>query len=538
MIKANIPKNEKQRLKALYDYEVVDSEAEKVFDDLTTLASEICETPISLISLVTPDRQWFKSKVGLDADETNREIAFCSHAILEDDVFEVSNALEDERFLDNPLVVNDPNIRFYAGAQLETPDGFKIGTLCVIDKKPKTLNEHQKVALKILSREVISQLELRIKNKRLIEMSERKTEYLSNISHELRTPLNAIVGLSELILMHEKIADVDAEIRSHVDHICFSSKNLLEIINAVLDISKIEANKMELNEENINLTDLLKNIITLLKHKAEDSGVTLNECFSFESCTFINIDGQKLSQILINIVTNAIKFSGAGKRVDVTASLRNEQLCIEVKDQGIGIKEADLKLLFNKFAQVGKASTSQEGTGLGLSITKGLVELMAGSITISSDEGVGTTVNITLPYSLEKSKAPLLKSEPINQVTLSQCKALIVEDNKVNQVVIASMLEKLNMTYEIIDDANNILSKLKNNHVDIVLMDINLPGINGVEAAKLLKSNHIAIPILALTADVFLSSEDKTVFNGFLSKPLQLELLEQALLKVFSLEAK
>ncbi|WP_217875015.1 hybrid sensor histidine kinase/response regulator [Pseudoalteromonas shioyasakiensis] len=538
MIKANIPKNEKQRLEALYDYEIVDSEAEKVFDDLTTLASEICETPISLISLITPDRQWFKSKVGLDADETNREIAFCSHAILEDDVFEVSNALEDERFSDNPLVLSDPNIRFYAGAQLETPGGFKIGTLCVIDKKPKTLNEHQKVALKILSREVISQLELRIKNKRLIEMSERKTEYLSNISHELRTPLNAIVGLSELILMHEKIADVDAEIRSHVDHICFSSKNLLDIINAVLDISKIEANKMELNEENINLTDLLTNIITLLKHKAEQSGVTLNEHFNFESCTLINIDSQKLSQILINVITNAIKFSGAGKCVDVTAFLRNEQLCIEVKDQGIGISEADLKLLFNKFAQVGKASTSQEGTGLGLSITKGLVELMAGNISISSDEGVGTTVNITLPYLLEISSAPILKSRSINQVTLSQRKALIVEDNKVNQVVIVSMLEKLNMTYEILDDANNVLSKLKNNHVDIILMDINLPGISGVEAAKLLKSNHIDIPILALTADVFLSSEDKSVFNGFLSKPLQLELLEQALLRVFNQETQ
>lgn len=156
-----IPRNEARRLQVLWQYEVLDSVPEAVFDDLTELAAHICEAPIALISLVDEKRQWFKSKFGTNLSETPRDLSFCAHAILQSGLFIVPDATKDPRFAHNPLVVSGPKIRFYAGAPLITPDGQALGTLCVIDKKPRTLSAHQKKALRLLARHVMTQLELR-----------------------------------------------------------------------------------------------------------------------------------------------------------------------------------------------------------------------------------------------------------------------------------------------------------------------------------------------------------------------------------------
>lgn len=162
-----IPENEKKRLKVLWQYEVLDTIPEEVFDDLTELAAKICEAPIALISLVDEDRQWFKSKFGTTVKETSRNVSFCAHAINQNDLFIVPDAAQDARFSSNPFVVGEPKIRFYAGAPLITPDGVALGTLCVIDKVPRTLREEQMQALRILSRHVVTQLELRRRSKEL-----------------------------------------------------------------------------------------------------------------------------------------------------------------------------------------------------------------------------------------------------------------------------------------------------------------------------------------------------------------------------------
>jgi hypothetical protein len=156
-----IPANESDRLAALEEYEILDTQAEKVFDDLTRLASYICKTPIALITLLDSDRQWFKSKIGITQNETSRDVAFCAHAIMQTDTFIVPNALADERFRDNPLVTGETGLRFYAGSPLTTSDGYKLGTLCVIDKIARDLSDGQLAGLRALSFQVTTQLELR-----------------------------------------------------------------------------------------------------------------------------------------------------------------------------------------------------------------------------------------------------------------------------------------------------------------------------------------------------------------------------------------
>ncbi|MES2766178.1 MAG: GAF domain-containing protein [Bacteroidota bacterium] len=219
-MQTDIAENESARLEALDEYRILDTEAEREFDALTKLASFICGTPISLISLVDEKRQWFKSRVGLEAPETPREISFCQYAIRGDGVFEIPNTLEDERFVENPLVTGNPNIRFYAGSPLVNSDGFKLGTLCVIDTIPRELTEEQKKALGTLADEVIARFELRRKetalkeekntleelnnqlqqkNAELADLNAEKNTILAAVTHELKNPVAQIIGLSKLM---------------------------------------------------------------------------------------------------------------------------------------------------------------------------------------------------------------------------------------------------------------------------------------------------------------------------------------------------
>lgn len=541
---------EKSRLQKLYEYEILDTEAEQVFDDLTKLASEICDTPISLISLVDPDRQWFKSKVGLDADETEREIAFCSHAILQDKVFEIKDASKDERFSDNPLVTDNPDIRFYAGMPLTSPDGLPIGTLCVIDTKPKALDKHQKRALEILSREVIGQLELRLKTKRLENAVKFKTEFLSNMSHEIRTPLNAIIGFSEIILSSPDSYLKNEKAKQYLENIDFSGKHLLSMINAVLDLGKIEAGKMELAPRLIDIHQTMTKLINMLKGKAHQSGISLSFDAPNIDTSNVYIDESKFSQIVINLVSNAIKFSHLNSTVHVNLNIKDNNLKLKIIDHGIGISKEDLSRVFDKYHQVGRKDAM--GTGLGLSITMGLVELLGGDIIMDSEVGEGTTVTVSLPLQQPESVKQPSPADNVNTTghneqwqTQSELRdkvaaltILVVEDNPINQALIRAMLSKLGCRSTIEENGINGIAAAQSSHYDLVLMDINLPDISGVEAAKAIKENAnkqgISPPLIySLTADVFVQDDEK-VFCDYLTKPLTLQALKSALINAAS----
>ncbi|GAA0859070.1 GAF domain-containing hybrid sensor histidine kinase/response regulator [Aliiglaciecola litoralis] len=530
MISAPIPDNESKRLDALYKYHILDTEAEKVFDDLTQLASDICDTPIALISLIDPDRQWFKSKVGLDADQTTRDIAFCAHAIHQKQIFEVRDTHNDIRFKDNPLVTEAPNIRFYAGMPLLTPEGLAIGTLCAISDQPHALNEHQRNALEILGREVITQLELRLKIRQLELANERKADFLSSLSHELRTPLNAIISLSQL-MFNDKQHPPAAKHLTYLQHLDFSGKRLLDLVNSILDLSKIESGKIELNPSHVSITSFFDSIEGLITSIAQSAQVTLDFQVSAKEYTHIFIDEARLSQILLNLASNAVKFSSPKQTVNINVVLSEDLLTFAVKDSGVGIAEQEQSRLFGKFEQL-HTDKKLEGTGLGLMITKSLVELMGGSIKLNSALGMGTLVKVSIPVKNSKKAIRRTISKTSIRDFDPDAAILVVEDNEINQQVAIAIFQSFGLDIDIAGSGEEAVQQVQQRDYDLVFMDLHLPGIDGKEASKQISAKIPHLPIVALTADVYVQPNKEIVDSGICSvlhKPIVMGQLIAAL---------
>ncbi|AMJ95496.1 hybrid sensor histidine kinase/response regulator [Alteromonas stellipolaris] len=525
MIPAKVPENEEQRLRELLSYDVLDTDAEQLFDDLTQLASQICDSPIALISLVDPNRQWFKSRVGIEATETSRNIAFCSHAILQREVFEVSNAKEDPRFHDNPLVTGEPNIRFYAGAPLITPSGHAIGTLCAIGDKPKTLTNLQRSALKTLSESVVAHLELKRKNRELERTSQFKSDFLSYISHEIRTPLNAINTFSHLLEGEAKQYSLPANFSDSLGHISKSGERLLEIVNSVLDMKQIEAGKMRVMPRPVATADFFTHLFSLTRIRAEDGNVIFNDVIDDNVPHSLNFDDTKFGQVALNLLSNAIKYTHANKHVSIQVKYKQGKLLLAIKDEGIGISEEEQKKLFAPFERMENAHQF-DGTGLGLNITKKLVELMDGSIKLSSKLNEGTRVSVAIPAEEVSADTvehdpTLLQPEKLNVPADSL--VLVVEDHYINQIVIKTIFDKLGLSISVVGSGEESVEYVKSNPVDLVLMDINLPGIDGTEATRQIKQMRAALPVIALTADV-ITQRDLLLKNGLddlLTKPVE-----------------
>lgn len=520
--------NEAQRLEALDDYRVMDTLPEQDFDDLTLIASHICQTPIALISLVDDRRQWFKAKVGVDVTETPRDIAFCPHAILQNDLFIVSDTLADQRFADNPLVTDDPNIRFYAGAPLETPTGEKLGTLCVIDRVPRELDESQKQALLALSRQVVSQLELRVAKRKAEEAARAKSRFLATMSHEIRTPLNAVIASSQLL--HDTIEDQEsAELLQTINT---AGESLLTLVDDILDFSKLESGKLLISEVPFDLQELLRDQFELFKAKANEKNLKLRLIQDSTVPQWVQGDNHRLRQVISNLISNAIKF--AKSRVELVLSGTPEGILIQMIDDGPGIPKQEQEQIFESFEQGSQVQGAKPGgTGLGLSISKALSEAMQGKLWVESTLGEGASFNVSLPL---KPAAPIDKRNAKLDPLLGQkypLRILLAEDVAVNQMLMQKMLARLGYTLDIVDNGQAAVDAVNSYHYDLVFMDMQMPTLDGLAATRTIRATHPLVPsIVAMTANVF--AEDKVDceqagMNGFISKPVSMEKLADIL---------
>lgn len=378
--------------------------------------------------------------------------------------------------------------------------------------------------------------ELESANARLESANRAKDEFLANISHEIRTPIHGVIGMASIL----KKSTLNPEQEEAVDSIIFSSRSLLEIINGILDISKLEANKLQLDENSFDLKELIREVLPAFVLRAQEKGVELVYSIKIEPRISLRGDTLRIKQIITNLISNAVKFTEMGK-VEFEAAVENRgdgtaNLQIKVIDTGIGIPADKINCIFEDFTQADSSiARKYGGTGLGLSITRKLVEMMNGIIVVESTPGKGSTfwcsillkVNEDLPLNpgghLQRLKEDL---QPYRGELISM-KVLAAEDNPTSRKYIKSLLEYLNCHVTIASDGGEVLDKLKEGAYDCIIMDKNMPILDGIEATHIIRQNEEVtgrhIPIIALTASAIIGDREKLLSEGMdycLSKPV------------------
>lgn len=669
--------NDIKRIKALLSYGIIDTPPEAFYDDLARLVAIICNTPIAIISFIDDKRQWYKAKIGSPDNEVPVEDTICQYTLLEDDIMEISNAIEDARLINNPHVQHEHGIRFYAGISLKSIDGFNIGTVCTADVKPQHLNNAQKEAIRIIARQVMLHLETTRHNKdmgmeletvlrqkvafteRQLELQEaaynklfnaisksnalieflpdgtilstndlaenllgyqpneltgkdykslfndegineafwqklvkgealagsyqcvhkdgtqtwvlasfnpvldmedeliritmvaqnitsevmarntlealhqQKDNFIANISHELRTPIHAIIGFTDILLENEW----DPERRKQIEAIKLASDTLLYLVNGILDLSKIEAGLFQFDMGDFEFRPVIENVFSILKLKA--SRKQLRFSFSIESDVpaYLTGDKHRLTQILLNLLDNALKFTvdGSVKLFISVVAQQDEAVTLEfrIADTGIGISEHKIQSIFGRFTQAEEDTTRKYGgTGLGLNICKLLVEKQGGHIAVTSTEGKGSEFSFSLTFAIPPEISTLLTQQVSAEMRATRGRILMCEDNETIQYLTQKLLENTGWELDIAANGKEGIERLRKGNYDLVLMDIQMPQMDGYQATQAIRRElKSEVPILALTAHSMIKEKGRCLamgMNDYLSKPFdKKELLDK-----------
>ncbi|WP_072622065.1 ATP-binding protein [Spirulina major] len=669
MEKAPIPLNETARLAALRRYRILDTLPEVEYDDITRLASVLCGSSTVLISLVDFNRQWFKSRVGLDVTETARDISFCGHVVASGTMLIIPDATEDIRFCDNPLVTQAPHIRFYAGAPLRTREGLILGTLCLIDYAPKTLSSEQIEHLQSLSRLAMRQLDLRLAAKcserlaavvtssndaiitqaldgtidtwnpqaehlfgyseqeminqslgivlgpqgwgveptlvnavlrgealqrlettfyhrdgeaiavsvtlsplrnsnqhiigtamivrdirkpklaeqqlqamhaKLLRSTGLRNEVLTNISHELRTSMSAILGMTQG-LQDQVFGPINTIQSRALEAIAQGSQHLLSLIEDIPNLANIESGQMEITVAPTAIASLCRQSMTIVQQQAYAKELQLDLQLS-PNLPPVLLDERRIRQVLINLLTNAVKFTPPAGTITLTVhELRpltpapaqpdgpDHCLQITVSDTGIGIAPEHRDTILQPFTQL-NPKRQQTGLGLGLSIVRGIVESHGGDLQIASELGQGSAFTLTLPVRLATptpTPPPSMIETLLAAATNKAPLILLVEDNEADIMTLLGYLQAKGYQLRVAKTGLEAIAITQAEPPDIILMDIQLPEMDGLAAMQQIRQNPTLanVPIIALTALAMAGDRDRCLAagaNAYLSKPVRL----------------
>jgi signal transduction histidine kinase len=520
------PVNEPQRLAALQQLDILDTDASLEFDRVAQLAADIFKVPIALVSLVDTDRQWFKARVGLNVSQTGRDVSFCGHAILQEGTMVVPDTLQDSRFRDNPLVCEQPEIRFYAGRPLRTPSGYSIGTLCIIDKMPRELTRDQLAILNKLGELLERELAMRAEVMRQRSLNDNKSLVISSLSHELRTPANALLGNLHLLQEQSSTGSEPGILSEAVK----AAEHIGRLLGDMVDLAQFEAGLFELEAQPFDLHATVRKLAVKVSERCLERGLDFELQLPDQTSQWLLGNRSRLYQLLSNLVDNALQYTlQGGIKLDVeirqtSADAAVAKLLFRVRDSGIGIQAGQLDNIFEPFTRGKQArSLAPDGHGLGLTIARKLATLMNGDILARSDGKSGSTLSAELELPLA---AP--HPDPTSSELLSPgIRLLLVEDSPANRMVIQAMLASEELPVEAAKDGEEALelAASASEQFTIVLMDVDLPGISGIECAQRLRQipGYAETAIIAISAGMPGIRENALAasFSAYLPKPFQ-----------------
>lgn len=570
----------RQRMAELPGMCVLDTAPEEAFDRITHVTATFFQVPVTLVSLVDGDRQWFKSRHGMEMTAPPRHGSFCAYAIQSDEVLLVRDAAADLRFAANPMVAGPPHVRFYAGAPLVTRRGHRVGTLCLLDFRPHPeFSETDCAHLKRFAEMVVDEFALREElharqlaeatlqrqasellalaeqidsarretnrsRARAEEANAAKSHFIANVNHELRTPMAGVMGIVDLLLDAGLPAKAHALIRT----LKGSAGMLLALLNDILDFSKIEAGQPALETVDFSPRRVVGEVERLFAVTAAEKGLVLPVALDPGLPFSLRGDPTRLRQVLANLVGNAIKFTERGRgdiRVHVLGLAPGAHeppapmIRFEVEDTGIGMSAEQQGCLFRPFFQADASTTRRfGGTGLGLAISRRLVEAMDGTIAVESVPGRGSVfrVDLALPVGHGDAMADAAVPMPLPPVAgRSGVRVLLVEDNGVNRMVVATMLTRRGCAVTSVPDGEQAVAAAGAADFDVVLMDMQMPVMDGVaatQAIRRLPSCRRTVPIVAFTADALpehLRLYRTAGADDVLVKPVDWERLDHAI---------